>query len=375
MKFCFFGNVSNSLKGQTTGGAELQIALLAKALALKGHEIIIIDPYSNESFITAEGVKLINVQGWDKGVRGIRLFQYRIPALYKLLKEQKADYYYVRMRSYLHFLSYRAAKKTGGKFIIGLAHDLDVSGFQEKFKYEYKPKFNLGLFLSLWLPNDLVFNYLLKKSDFITLQHSGQLSASLAKRGKAAIFPNIFGFNYIPPINNSIGGYYIHVGSMTILKGTANLYELVMGVDGNSKVVIVGQPCDAKSEKIYEKLKNIKNVVLKGRLGHSETLQLIANAKALISTSNYEGFPNIFLEAWAAGVPVISLKVNPGNVINKYGLGICCDGDLNKMKECIELDKTARIDKKQLISYVSTYHDFDKASERFLSILKKDLAY
>jgi hypothetical protein len=71
-------------------------------------------------------------------------------------------------------------------------------------------------------------------------------------------------------------------------------------------------------------------------------------------------------------VPVISLKVNPGNVINNYSLGICCDGDLNKMKDSIEMNRTAAIDKAQLISYVSTHHDFNGAGERFLSILKGD---
>jgi hypothetical protein len=110
MKFCFFGNISNSLQGQTKGGGELQIALLAKALVLKGHEVVIIDPYASESFVTEEGIQLVNVPAWNKGVRGIRLFQYRIPALYKLLKAQMADYYYVRMRSYMHLITYKAAK-------------------------------------------------------------------------------------------------------------------------------------------------------------------------------------------------------------------------------------------------------------------------
>ena len=372
MKFCFFGNISNSLKGQTAGGGELQVALLAKALAIKGHQVVIIDPYSGESFVTEEGIKLINIPGWNKGIMGIRLFQYRIPLLYKLLKEQKADYYYARMRSYFHLLSYKAAKKNGGKFIIGLAHDLDVASFRKRFRYEYQPKFSLTKFLALWLPNDMVFDYLLKKSDYITLQHTGQMTGRLTQSRKTALFPNIFNYNNLPSINNGNGDYYVHVGSMTILKGTANLFELISIVKKSDKIIIVGQPCDSKSEKIYGLLKKKENVILKGRLGHSETLALIAGAKALINTSNFEGFPNIFLEAWASGVPVISLKVNPGNVINNYGLGICCDGDINKMRDAMEMNRTAAIDKDQLTSYVSAHHDFNGAGERFLNILKKD---
>ena len=97
MKICFFGNISSALRGKTAGGAELQISLLARALALKGHEVVIVDPDATESFVNADGIKLINVPNWNKGVRGIRLFWYRIPALKEIFVNQNADYYYVRV--------------------------------------------------------------------------------------------------------------------------------------------------------------------------------------------------------------------------------------------------------------------------------------
>jgi glycosyltransferase involved in cell wall biosynthesis len=367
MKFCFFGNISGALKGQTPGGGELQIALLAKALALKGHEVVIIDPYSNESFVTEEGVKLINLPDWNKGPKGIRLFLYRIPALKKILVEQNADYYYVRMRAYLHLIPYLASKKTKGKFIIAMAHDLDVSGFRKKFKYKYKTNFNLFKFFTLELPNDLVFNYLLKRSDYIILQHSGQMLKPNSVKGKVIIFPNIFDFRNLPAIENSSEDYFIHPGTLTILKGASNLYQLINILDKKNSIVVVGQTGDNKSKTIYNCLNKKENVVMKGRLNHGKTIQLIGNAKALINTSNFEGFPNIFLEAWATGIPVISLNVNPGNVLNKYNLGICCDGDLNKMKECIESGVTDNIDKKRLVDYVTEFHDFSTAGDRFLN--------
>ncbi len=369
MKFCFFGNVSEALKGRTPGGGELQIALLAKALALKGHEVIIVDPFAKESFTTSEGVRLINLPEWNKGFRGIRLFRYRIPALRKIFVEQNADYYYVRMRSYLHLIPYLASKRTKSKFIVAIAHDLDVLSFWKKFIYEYKPKFDLVQFLTLFLPNDLVFNYLLKKSDYITIQHSDQKLNSNRTRGKVSIYPNIFDQSNIPLIKNPSRDYYIHVGSLTMLKGAAKLYQLIRSIEKENLVIIVGQPKDSKSKKIYRALNKMENVVLKGRCTHCETMQLIANAKALINTSDFEGFPNIFLEAWSTGVPVISLRVNPGDVLNKHGLGICCEGNLQRMKASIESNETGSIDKNKLISYVSEFHDLNTAGDRFLKII------
>jgi glycosyltransferase involved in cell wall biosynthesis len=369
MKFCFFGNISGALKGRTPGGAELQISLLARALALKGHEVVIIDPYSSESFVTEEGVRLINVPGWNKGMRGMRLFLHRIPALKKIFAEQNADYYYVRMRNYFHLLSYRAAKRNGGKFIHAIANEMDLMGFWGKFRYKYRDSFNFFRFLTLDLPNDWVTNYLLKRSDYIILQHVDQKVRMRRIKGQVRVFPNIFNFSKVHRVNNPSKDYFIQVGTVSLVKGSENLFKLIQEIDKSTTIMIVGQPVDPKSEKIYRDLHQFENIQLKGRLKHDETMRLISNAKALISTSNFEGFPNIFLEAWAAGVPVISLKVNPGNVINAYHLGVCCEGDLKKMATCIDQDITAPIDKEKLISYVSEFHDFAKAGDRFLNII------
>jgi len=369
MKICFWGDVAGALRGKTNGGGELQIALLAKALAISGHEVVIIDPFSNESFVTAEGVKLFSVPDFNKGYRGLRLFGYRLPALWKIFREQKADYYYIRMRFYLHLIPYFAAKRTGGKLIQAIASDLDVLGSGIKFKYAYKANFDLWDYLTVRLPSDLVFSYLLKKSDLVLLQHSGQKVRSTSKNGKVVIFPNIINSRKPTIVGDVPGDYFIHVGTLSILKGADKLYQLIKSLDRKHTFIIVGQPRDSKSKAIFKNLAEMENVVLKGRLDHNETMQLISNAKALINTSYYEGFPNIFLEAWSAGVPVISLKVNPGDIFNKFDLGICCEGDLEKMKVYMESDETIHFDRDKSISYVCDFHDFNTAGERFFNII------
>ncbi len=41
MKICFWGDIGKALSGNTSGGGELQIALLARALAKAGHEVVV----------------------------------------------------------------------------------------------------------------------------------------------------------------------------------------------------------------------------------------------------------------------------------------------------------------------------------------------
>ncbi len=64
--------------------------------------------------------------------------------------------------------------KNGHKFIQAIASDIDVLSAAEKYKYEYKTNFSIVKFLTESLPNDLSFKYLLKKSNYVILQHTVQ---------------------------------------------------------------------------------------------------------------------------------------------------------------------------------------------------------
>ena len=62
------------------------------------------------------------------------------------------------------------------------------------------------------------------------------------------------------------------------------------------------------------------NLVFHGRLSYHDASALYARARLLVNTSEVEGFPNAYLQAWINGVPVISY-LDPGGVIARNGLG------------------------------------------------------
>ena len=370
MKICFWGDVDRALNGKTVGGAELQMALLARALAIFGMQVVIVDPEADKSYTTQEGIEVVSLPQWNTGIKGLRMFLTRIPLMWKLLYKQHADFYYVRTESYLHLIPYLVAKKLKSRFIHAIAHDLDLQTLKEKYRHKYRYDFNLIKYLSLQLPNDLMLYYLLKWSDFVLLQHAGQVVQGKIFRGKVCVFPNLIAFDTYPRHEKANGGYYIHVGTLTVLKGVDNLLQLIELLSRDIQVVIVGRTGDKTAQAIVEKLQEYPNVTYRGALDHQRTIHAIAGAAALISTSNAEGFPNVFLEAWATGTPVVSLKVDPGHVIQDYRLGVYCNDDLLKMKETLEAGASTQVDPSNFITYLRQFHDFTTAAERFVNLIR-----
>ena len=153
-------------------------------------------------------------------------------------------------------------------------------------------------------------------------------------------------------------GSFIYVGSLDKRKGFGKFYELVERTSGHIFKVL-GRPRDKTGNNYYEKLKAFKNVELKGRLSHDETIKEISGSRALISTSPMEGFPNIFIEAWACGIPVLSLYVDPGGVIESEELGIVADGNMGKLIASMGvINKTEDFSRKARI-YVQKHHELN----------------
>jgi glycosyltransferase involved in cell wall biosynthesis len=253
-----------------------------------------------------------------------------------------------------------------------LAEDLDVMSFKMRWKYYYVTYLRRPWVFVDGFFCEIVYPWLLHKSDIVFAQHEGQKEI-LAKRGiKSVLFYNLIDLSLLPSIKSKEHNDFIYVGWIDKRKGFAQFFELVKNSPKHTFKVI-GPPRDKEGHFYYEKLKSFPNVSLLGKLDHSATLYQIATSKALISTSHMEGFPNIFIEAWAYGIPVLSLNVDPGSTIKKEKLGEVLNGDLKAMLQSIDTFEYTNDFAERAKSYVERTHVLNEAKIIEISRIFTDL--
>lgn len=75
---------------------------------------------------------------------------------------------------------------------------------------------------------------------------------------------------------------------------------------------------------------SVANINFLGAVNPVEMESWYGKARLLLNTSRQEGFPNAYLQAWQHGVPVVSLCIDPDDVVTEYGLGIVMDKGLTE---------------------------------------------
>lgn len=119
-----------------------------------------------------------------------------------------------------------------------------------------------------------------------------------------------------------------------------------------------------RDDQVFYELVNAApdNLKIVSHVPYSEIETYYAKAKALLSTSISEGFPNAFLQAGKYGRPILSLHVDPGEMMTRHECGCVTHGDLDALVDAItdiwhDQDGLRRQTMSANIRrYVETYH-------------------
>ena len=179
-----------------------------------------------------------------------------------------------------------------------------------------------------------LFRAAVARADLIVVQSRRQIElAEAAGLGRLTRIPS-----FAEPVDDPGGRgsasdpeAFVWIGRLVSYKQPLAYLDLAQSVGGaRFRMVYLDIPETDEDRRMIEELHGraggIAGLELLGQLPREETLAQIERAVAVVSTSVAEGMPNVFLEAWSRGVPVLTLSYDPDGAVAAERLGIVADG-------------------------------------------------
>ena len=330
-KICFVSlgsypllNTNDELK--FVGGAELRQVLIGKELAKRGYSISFItygDGVENANFLIND-INIIQSYPYIC-VQKLSLYK-KMRKIYKCLKNAASDIYihssgsagFVSLYCFIHRI----------KFIYWVASDKNVllEGVAKKTSLYIK----IALYLDIKLADLVITQNNFQKE---IVERKFKKSCVLIKN-PITISDEIFKTNK----NKNLDNIILWVGKIMDIKRPELFLKLAETLP-QYKFKMIGGLNDQEPElysEIKEKSNKLSNLEFLGFIPHHEIQKYYEEATILVNTSKVEGFPNTFLEAWLNCIPVVSLNVDPDEIICEYKLGFHSK-TLNQLIEDVRL--------------------------------------
>jgi glycosyltransferase involved in cell wall biosynthesis len=364
LKICFLSlNSYPALTGKNlgyVGGAEVEQVHLARELLTKGHDVFFIT-YSQgqEQTENVSGIKIVKTYEREKAGKISAMQKYRL--LWSPLRKADADIYFHEAGSYgvLPLFCYMNRKK----FVHRIASDAIVLSKPLFGKYSLAEKFRD--MLEVKRANVVVAQSRFQKR---ILEERLKVESVVIKNG--LMLPQADCNKPEPPV-------VLWVGSLSQVKNPELFLELAKSIP-NARFEMVGGPTE--DHKLFESIKRaveaLPNLKYHGFVPYPKVNDYFKRASIFVSTSRMEGFPNAFIQAWAHYTPVVSLNVDPDNVIQDEQLGLRSGtfkqlvSDVTTLLEYEKLRKTMGYNARK---YVEKEHDIRLNVKKYLQVFEEIL--
>jgi glycosyltransferase involved in cell wall biosynthesis len=149
----------------------------------------------------------------------------------------------------------------------------------------------------------------------------------------AAAFPNapvqvLPNFHPTPPDcgrNGAVVKQVAWIANLKPLKNPGAFVRLARRFAARSDIrfVMIGDTIDSSdwTKRQLAEIAATPNLEYRGSLSQAEVNGVLEHADLLVNTSDHEGFSNTFIQAWMRRVPVVSLRVDPDQLLSTGGLG------------------------------------------------------
>ena len=302
---------------KAVGGSERYQWLLIRALAAAGWDVSV-GVHRELAYADSRRVDGVKFVGIGQGNT--------LLAWHRFLRSEKPDWWLWQCASLWLGPLVLVAKLSNVRVIFSAMHDRDIN-----LRHALTRR-------SRWW---MLYACGLYFSDRIFVQHGGQLAGLSQKfQTKASVLPGIVTLEKaISRMSSSGEPYVVWVAVLRKPKRPDLLIEIAQK-NPNLRFVVCGGASPGTpaeyTEQIQQELRTLHNIEYLGHVPPERTLQIIADAAVLLSTSDGEGFPSVFLEAWLLATPVVSMKIDPDGVIEKKKLG-CVASTVEKVSSDLQM--------------------------------------
>ena len=295
------------------GGAEMQQAIIGRNLAKHGYRVSFITlDHGQHDEMVIDGMRIIKAYAQDAGIRMLRFAHPRLTSLWRAMRRANADIYYQRTRDSITGIVAAFCRRYRRKFVFAVAHDTDCMTDPPHCPTRHERA---------------LYHYGLRRADLVIAQTVTQQKLLRENFGIDSVFmPNCApDYGRCPVLADTVPSTrekrLLWVGQFRPSKRL----ELLLDVAEQHQDLQFDVIGDSNNESEYVKrlrlrAKSLPNVHLHGIIPHARVQQYYQRSAALICTSRAEGFPNIYLEAWSHGLPVVT-TFDPDEVVSRQGLG------------------------------------------------------
>lgn len=311
MKLCFLGLenlavLAPAYRHHNIAGEGVQQTLLAKAFARRGCDVRMVTwDLGQPDGAEWDGIRVFKAYPPQAGMPLVRFLHPRWSGLWSALERADAELYYTSCAGMHVGLLALFCRRHGRRFVYRSASDTDCDPARLLIRYRR---------------DRALYEYGLRRAGAILVQSVWQKRTLARHYGLAGRVAGMLVAPPAPPAARDID--VLWVSNLRGVKRPDRVLELARSLP-QLHVHMVGGPLPGE-EALYRQTAQaaaaLPNVTFHGRVAYHDAPALFARARVFLNTSDVEGFPNSYLQAWVHGVPVVTL-IDPDHLIQRDGLG------------------------------------------------------
>jgi hypothetical protein len=355
MKFLFLSGHAHLAFDPATqrasGGAELQVALLARELTAAGHRVVLLGADTGQKDgVVWDGVTVRNGGRFDTGAPRDTLQAW--PRVREILREEKPDAVVIYGWTTWLYLLCHLRRSIGFRLVFVCALDAEIDG---DFRRENPVRgflFDRGMRLSdarlaitehqaaLFRERGMscaVTRLLLQRRDF----YEGEKSVDL-----------------------------LWVARCNVVKRPQLFLDLAERLPNARCRMICSKQDSTLWQDVSRRAAGLPNVEFVESVPYREIQDHFNATRIFVNTSSHEGVPNTFIHSGLGGAAILSLAIDPDGMFRQFRAGFFAEGDFERFvaggKKLLENPSVLADAQQECARFVREWHDNTTNLEAFL---------